>query len=124
MLLGYDLNKRIIRPGETVSVTLYWQAYVPPGRDYNVFLQFANLEGEIVAANDGAPYTQPWQTGRWQLGQVMQEVRALHIPADAAPGRYNIQMGVFGSEERLPIITEDASPAREQLALAQVRIEE
>jgi hypothetical protein len=123
VLLGYDLNQRVIRPGETVSVTLYWQAYVPPGRDYNVFLQLADLHGEVIAANDGAPYTQPWQTGRWQLGQVMQEVRALHLPADTAPGLYHIQMGVFGSDERLPIITAEARPARDQLALVQVRVE-
>jgi len=122
VLLGYDLNKRVIQPGEIVSATLYWQAYVPPSHDYNVFMQLVDLRGEVLAADDGAPYTQPRRTSRWQLGQVVQEVRPLHIPADITPGLYNIQMGVFGDEGRLPIITEDSSPAREQLTLIQVRV--
>jgi len=59
---------------------------------------------------------------RWQLGQVMQEVRALHIlPMLRRALQYSD--GCLWGDERLPIITGDASPAREQLALVQVRVE-
>jgi len=122
VLLGYDLNKRVIQPGETLSVTLQWQAYVPLARDYNVFLQLMNLQGEIMTADDGAPYTRPRQTSRWQMGEVMQEVRPLHIPADISPGIYNNQMGVFRDEGRLPIITDELGPPSEELMLVQVRV--
>lgn len=122
VLLGYNLNKRVIQPGETLSVTLDWQAYVPLARDYDVFMQLTNLQGEIMAANDGAPYTRPRQTSRWQMGEVMQEVRPLHVPADISPGIYNIEMGVFGDEGRLPIITDESGPPSEKLTLIQVRV--
>jgi hypothetical protein len=122
VLLGYDLNTRVIRPGETLSVTLYWQAYVSPQRDYAVFMHLSDLNNETLAANDGLPYTRPKQTSRWQLGQVMQEVRPLYVSADVPPGPYNIQMGVFEDEGRLPIITADPRQASEQITLVQVRV--
>jgi len=122
VLLGYDLNKRVIQPGETLSVTVYWQAYVPLALDYDVFMQLVNLQGEMMIANDGAPYTRPRQTSRWQMGQVMQEVRPLRVPADIPPGIYDLHMGVFGDEGRLPIITGESGLPSERLTLIQVRV--
>jgi hypothetical protein len=123
-LVGYDLDARIIRPGETVSVTLYWQALAPMKQDYSVFLHLVDGRGQVMAMNDGMPYTQPKRTSRWLPGQVMQEVRALKSPPDMPAGLYGIEMGIFSAEagDRLSIVAPDGNDVSEQKMLEQVRV--
>ena len=121
-LVGYDLNTRVIQPGETLSVTLYWQALASVERDYSVFLHLTRA-GKIAAANDGLPYTSPKRMRRWLPGQVFQEVRPLTVAADAPVGLYNIEVGVFDeSQGRLSVVATDGHYLGEQHVLLQVRV--
>jgi hypothetical protein len=123
-LLGYDMSARAIRPGETISVTLYWQALAPMKLDYSVFMHLTSTSGEIPVKNDSFPYTSPKRTRRWITGQVMPEVRALAIPDYVLPGLYNIDMGVFSvnTGDRLPIVAPDGHYMSEEMTLLQVRV--
>lgn len=125
-LLGYDMNARAVRAGETISVTLYWRALAPMPVDYSVYMHLTSVEDNtIIVKNDGFPYTSPKRTRRWSPGQMMQEVRALAVPLYATPGLYDIDMGVF-SEERgmlLPIVAPDGHYLGDSLKLVQVRVE-
>ena len=125
-LLGYDLNTRIARPGETISVTLTWQSLAPMPVDYLVFMHLTGGDGIIIVKNDSFPYTSPKRTRRWTTGQVMTEVRALMIPDYAQAGLYEIDMGVFSETlgDRLPIIAPDGHYVTEQMTLLQVRVED
>ena len=120
-LAGYDLNNRVIRPGETLSVTLYWQSLALMQKDYAVFAHLTDGRGNVVAADDGLPYTQPKRTSRWTL-QVMQETRPLKLPADAPTGFYQVTLGVFGDEGRLPIVAPAGHYLGEEWTLVQVRV--
>ena len=121
-LVGYDLNTRVIRPGETLSVTLYWQALAPVERDYSVFMHLTSADN-IVATNDGLPYTKPKRMKQWRVSQMMQEVRSLVVAADAPAGLYNIEMGVFDeSKGRLPVVAPEGHYLGEQHTLLQVRV--
>jgi hypothetical protein len=124
-LLGYDLSTRVARPGETISVTLVWQALAPMPVDYMVFMHLTGGDGTILVKNDSFPYTSPKRTRRWTPGQVMTEVRALKIPDYAQAGLYAIDMGVFSETygDRLPIIALDGHYVSEELMLLQVRVE-
>lgn len=123
-LLGYDTNARAVQPGQTISVTLYWQALAPMKLDYSVFMHLTSTSGEIPVKNDGFPYTSPKRTHRWTTGQVMQEVRALAIPDYVLPGLYDIDMGVFSVDtgDRLPIVAPDGHYMGEEMTLVQVRV--
>jgi hypothetical protein len=120
-LVGYDLNQRVIWPGETLSVTLYWQALALVQKDYAVFTHLSDARGNVVAANDGLPYTLPKRTSRW-ASQVMQETRLLKLPADAPTGFYQVALGVFGDEGRLPIVAPNGRYLGEEWTLVQVRV--
>jgi len=121
-LLGYDVSARVIRPGETVSVTTYWQTLAPMQVDYRIFMHLTSAGGDIVAMHDGLPYTSPKRTRFWSPGQIFQEVRPLTVAADAAPGLYDIDIGVYINKGRLPIIAPDGHHVSEQLTLVQVRV--
>ena len=43
VLLGYDLPVRDVRPGDTLPLTLYWQASNQPTRDYRVRVELRNM---------------------------------------------------------------------------------
>jgi hypothetical protein len=121
-LMGYDLNSRTVRPGETISVTLYWQSLArqPLQKDYLVFAHLVDSTGRVVASNDGSPYTQPRRTSRWSM-QVMQEMRLLQVAADVPAGLYSIVLGVF-ADERLPVVAPDGHYLGEEWTLVQVRV--
>jgi len=124
-LVGYDLNTRVIRPGETFSVTLYWQALAPVERDYSIFLHLTSQNAQIAAADDGLPYSKPKRMKQWLVGQTMQEVRPLAVSATAPVGLYDVQLGVFDMDEgRLPLVAPDGHYLSEQHTLVQVRVGE
>lgn len=122
-LVGYDLNTRVVRPGETVSVTLYWQALAPVEYDYSVFIHLTGADERIVATNDGLPNARPRRMRQWLVGQTMQETRSLAVAADAPVGLYDVEMGVFDmSQGRLPVVAPDGHYLAEHHALVQVRV--
>jgi hypothetical protein len=121
-LLGYDVDSRVVRAGETISVTLVWQALAPMDVDYRVFAHLTGSNGDIVAMNDGLPYTSPKRTRRWSPGETLQEVRPLTVAADAPAGLYDIDMGVYIGKGRLPIVAPDGHYVSEQMTLVQVRV--
>ena len=124
-LLGYDTDMRTVRPGETINLTLYWQALAPMKLDYSVFMHLTSTGGEIPVKNDSLPYTSPKRTRRWTTGQVMKEVRTLAIPDYVLPGLYDIDLGIFSVDtgDRLPVVAPDGHYISEQMTLVQVRIE-
>ncbi len=121
-LLGYAMDSRVVRPGETLSVTLYWQALAPMDRDYRVFMHLTRDNGDIVAMNDGLPNTSPKRTRRWTPGQVFQEVRPLTVAADAPASLYDVDMGIYTGQGRLPIVAVDRHYVSEEMTLVQVRV--
>jgi hypothetical protein len=123
-LLGYDMDARAVRPGETISVTLYWQALAPMTLDYSVFMHLTSTGGEIPVKNDSLPYTSPKRTRRWTTGQVMKEVRTLAIPDYVLPGLYDIDLGIFSVDtgDRLPVVAPDGHYISEQMTLIQVHV--
>lgn len=122
VLLGYDLPARVIHPCETLTVTLYWQLYVPVQQDYQVFFHLTKPDGSVVATTDGFPNTQPKRTSRWGIGQVVQEVRQLVVGCSVSPGLYDIRMGIFSEGDRLPLVELAGYPQNEELLLVQVRV--
>ena len=113
-LAGYDLSAPAVRPGETFTVTLYWQALQPALPDYSMFVHLYLPGGEVgaagvsaqpVAQNDGAPCSQTFPTPRWQPGEVVVDERTLTLPADYPAATAPLGLGVYAwpSLERLPV---------------------
>ena len=123
-LLGYDVDARVIRAGETFSVTLTWQALATMPADYRVFMHVTSMGGDIVAMNDGLPYTSPKRTRFWSPGQIFQEVRSLTVALDTPAGLYDIDMGVYINKGRLSVVAPDGHYISEQLTLVQVRVKD
>jgi hypothetical protein len=94
-LLGYDVDALQVSPGDTLSVTLYWEAQVPPPVNYTVFLHVAAADGPPHAQDDGPPAEGTYPTSFWDAGEIVTDPRMIPIPADLAPGDYPLVAGMY-----------------------------
>lgn len=92
------------RPGEAISLTLYWLSLAPLPDDYKVFVHLVDAERRKVAQDDGLPVAGSGRTSAWWPGEVIEDQRVLRVPAGAPPGEYQLVVGLYhpGSGARLP----------------------
>jgi hypothetical protein len=96
-LVAVQLEGVTARPGEVVSLALYWQALAAPDTSYTVFVQA--LSGEDKAGQvDRLPCDGGCPTNTWRPGNLVGERYDLPIRADAAPGRYQLITGMYDLE--------------------------
>lgn len=98
-LLGYDINRRDFRPGETLELGLYWYALEPSQIDYSSFVHVApNAETPPIAQQDklhpGGRAVSEW----WTPEGYIYDPYSLSLPADLAPGDYEIFVGLYTCE--------------------------
>lgn len=89
-----------------LTVTPSWGALVSPARDYTVFLQMIDSQGQRIVGVDVPPAgVGGLPTSAWQVGQQTAVPLPLPLPPDLPAGTYEIVIGMYdaGSGERLPI---------------------
>ena len=95
-LTGYDLGGAAeIRPGDTVPLTLYWQALAPADRPYIVFVHLLDQTGTIRGYGDSEPGGGQFPTPGWLPGEYLADAHPLVIAAGAPPGSYRIAIGLY-----------------------------
>ncbi|MEJ2212332.1 MAG: hypothetical protein P8129_25370, partial [Anaerolineae bacterium] len=75
--------------------------------------------GPLWAGHDGQPDGGHYPTGRWQPGEVILDVHPLAVPADAPPGEYQIEVGLYllATLARLPGVDAQGQPLPDNAAL-------
>jgi hypothetical protein len=123
-LAGYTLDRRVAHPGETIHLTLYWQALAPMQANYAVFVHVLGAGEQVWSWSDGWPVEGRSPTSLWNAGDVVQDVRALTIGETAPPGFYDVEVGVYTVEEgRLPVVAADGHWLADRVLLSKVRVE-
>jgi hypothetical protein len=103
------------RPGDTLHLTLTWQATRPFYRDLKLFLHLLDASGQVIAQTDplagagAGPEGTDYLTSRWDPGELILNDVAITIPRDAPPGPYRLALGLYDGDtlERLPIVGRD-----------------
>ena len=108
-LLGYEVDAERVSPGDTVRLTLFWEALAPLDTDYTVFSHLLGghnpaTQGPMWAGHDSPPLQGHYPTTVWQPGEVILDVHPLAIPTDTPPGEYELEAGLYELETmtRLP----------------------
>jgi hypothetical protein len=103
-LAGYGLSATTLNPGQSLGITLYWQALEPLPRDYTVFNHMFGLDGAQVGQADEAPSV---STSRWLPGQVFSTSHLISTSPDlAVPMVATLDVGLYdpeGDNKALPI---------------------
>ncbi|MCL4459610.1 MAG: 6-pyruvoyl-tetrahydropterin synthase-related protein [Chloroflexi bacterium] len=95
LLLGYDLDKETVAPGENLLLTMYWENTRPLDREYSAFMHILKEPGhtKIAQADNMHPGFVP--TSRWPSGKYIRDVHKIAIPPHTTPGEYFIEVGLY-----------------------------
>jgi len=138
LFLGYDLSKQpaasgeplTLRPGEALEVTLYWQAQEQMEQSYKVFVHLLGEAYNLATGNrlwgqqDGVPRQGAYPTTGWAVGEVVADHYTVTLQADAPPGEYVLEIGLYDATtgERLPVLDGAGNFHDDHLILETVRV--
>lgn len=103
-LRGYDLSTAEVCPGDTLNLTLHWEAMAPADADYTVFAHLLDAGGHPVAQADGQPLAGAYPTTLWDAGERIADERTIPLGSDVSAGDYRLGVGWYLLEtgQRLP----------------------
>ena len=124
-LLAVRLAARTYRPGETLLVTLTWLARGETREDFKSFVQLLDPGGSrALAQSDSDPVGGFTPTSQWRSGEIVEETRALLIPADAPAGVYPLIAGMYRLQplQNLPAARGSDPLPDGRIPLAQIQV--
>ena len=111
-LLGYSLPSAEARPGESVSLTLYWQCLEEMDLSYTVFVHLVDGEGQICGQRDALPHDGQLPTDLWVSAEVVEDSHEVSIAPDAESGQYAFAIGMYDVGIGLRLAVFDEKGAR------------
>ncbi len=115
-LLGVKIGADVVRPGERVPVTAYWQALQPMETDYSVFVHLIGHNYTNVGQFNTYPGLGLRPTRRLQPGQIVADTYPVLVEGGSqAPTRLLVNIGLFDFNEPgrpgIQAIAPDGRPA-------------
>ena len=108
-LLGYHLPRTTWRPGETLTLRLYWLAQHTPDRNYKVFVHLVTPDDSArVAQSDNAPNLGFRPTTRWSPGELIIDEQQLQLDSAMPPGKYRLLVGMYRPEDVTNLVVRSA----------------
>jgi hypothetical protein len=123
-LVGYEMATRALRPGETLTLTLYWEGLADMEENYSIFTYIQGEDTQIWARRDNWPLEGDAPTAAWKVGQLVIDPYTLTLDSNTPPGVYDMEIGIYLAEtlERLRLITPDRRLVDDYLFLSKVRV--
>jgi hypothetical protein len=119
LLTGVDFEAGRLEPGQLVDVTLHWQALRTLDEDYTVFVHLLGPDGLLHGQVDSWPVQGTLPTSTWQPGQRIDDRYLVPLDADAPPGSYQLEIGVYllSTNTRLPVLGPEGIPLDDRVLL-------
>jgi hypothetical protein len=107
-LAGIGLARADARPGETITVTLQWEALAEIAEDYTGFVHLVGPDGADAAQDDHPPLGGRFPTRLWSAGMVVSDAYQLALPGDLGAGTYELWAGFYqpSSGQRLLAVSQ------------------
>ena len=124
-LLGYNLDRTSVKPGESLHLTLYWRALTAMDASYTVFTHLLDGESRIWGQKDNVPKAGTYPTTLWVEREVIADQYEIVVKPDAPPGQYVIEVGMYlaQSGQRLPVLDESGQVQGDRVLLGTVEIQ-
>jgi hypothetical protein len=90
-LLGWDSTPESVRPGETLALTLYWQATNAARSAFTIRALLTGEAGETLLWS-GTPVDDRYPANRWAEGEVLVDRVRWKIPRGQRAGRHTLSM--------------------------------
>ncbi len=105
-LTGYAVSARALRPGESLQLTLYWQALAPIRENYAVSARVRSADGldnTRWAAEDAWPQKGAAPTSAWRVGETVTDEYMLTLRSDTPPGQFAVEIVLYDSTTLTPL---------------------
>lgn len=119
-LLGVHIETSRLRPGESVRLSLAWEALLDAPPASTVFVHLVGPDGVVRGQQDNPPVWGTQPLSLWRAGDRVRDPYQIPVPADAPPGRYDLAIGLYDptTGERLPVYGADGAPLGDHVRLA------
>lgn len=124
-LLGYEIDRTVVKPGGKVRVAFYWNALGKMRESYVVFVHLLGRDGKMVGQKDSIPYGGCYSTLLWQEGEVFRDEYEITVSRTAEPSLGIIEVGMYpwwDPWERLPIFDEEGNLLGDSFRLLPLKI--
>jgi len=120
-LLGAELQGDAVPPGGQLRLTTYWEALAADDRPVVAFVHLTSDGQDIWGQHDWLDV----QPASLQPGDRFVQVHLVSVKAEAPPGRYYLQLGLYGPDTlvRLPI-TMDAEEVADRVWVGEIQVME
>ena len=124
-LLGYDLDREEVRPGESIRLTLVWRCLQEMDTAYTVFTHVLDQAAQIRGQKDNPPVGGKYPTTLWVAGEVVVDRYDIAIRSDAPPGTHVIEVGMYDpvTMQRLSVL-DPSGALGDRILLGQIRVVE
>ena len=121
-LVGYAFEPRVLRPGEEMTATLYWQARGPVAKEYTIF---AHILDDGLTMHGGLDVGATPITTAWQPGAVVESVHNFRLIPDAPPGLYRFEIGLYPWPDfaRLRLLDAAGAEGADRFLLGPLRVQ-
>ena len=119
LLTTWSIDRRELRPGETLQLTLNWRGLKKWDADYTVFVHLIGPDGKLHGQTDAWPVQGTLRTSMWEAGQRVVDPYSVTLHADAPGGRYQVEVGwyLLATLRRLPVLDAAGRPSDDRLIL-------
>jgi hypothetical protein len=104
-LVGWSLAPDELRAGQTLTVTLVWQALQKPPTRYTNFAHLEDANGGVMAQDDHEPKDGTYPTTHWAQDEMVRDTFRLRLPSNLKAGEYLLRAGWYdtNTQDRLSL---------------------
>jgi len=109
-LLGYNIDRNRVKPGDEITITLCWKGLRAMDDDYIVFVHLLGLQNLIAGRRETHPGLGLYPTSQWSPGDVFCDVLHLRVESWApTPAIYQVEVGLFSPDTHTRLIARNSA---------------
>ncbi|GIW12134.1 MAG: hypothetical protein KatS3mg061_3191 [Dehalococcoidia bacterium] len=92
-LVGFDLDRTSVRPGERLAFRLFWRPLEPVTQSLRVATRLVTPNGATLLLSEAPPAGGTYPTDRWPVGEIVRDSQVVVIPPSAR-GDLRLEVGL------------------------------
>ncbi len=123
-LVGYQVDKTQLAPGDWVRLTLFWRAGDALSDNLTVFTQFSDPGGRVWGQYDNPPGAGWYPTTLWQPGEVVSDDYLIQLDPATPAGELRLRVGLYHPDTlaRIPVVDGAGGSADNSISVAALKV--
>jgi hypothetical protein len=125
-LTSAELDPAKSKAGDTIELAVQWHVLQEPDADLTTLVHIGQPDQSPLTTGDRPPINGDYPTRVWEAGEIINDSYTLELPADLAPGRYPLWIGMYDSQTiaRWPLAVDGEPVARSVYLAGWIEVEE